>query len=257
MLSRNDGSNVSLTHVSNPRLLAIVLASLTFYGCSRREGLNFDCQWVPDSAVRVDLRDRSQVRHLVDDLRTAEELAMRYGDRKAGWRQVEVLGIVTRHGGLKDRELGRRSRQECAATLLPLIASTHGVTVADLEGVRPQLADRGFDLPVTIPIALVFAYALARFTRWIGSRFGSDEWMAWGVATLFGSIAIPAVVLAIGGAWAGTVEIVRLGNEHIGQRARFEGLRANFLMLGVGNVVVWIASAGVRWFAAKMTIAPR
>jgi hypothetical protein len=128
--------------------------------------------------------------------------------------------------------------------LLPLIASTHRVTVADLERLQPQLADRGFDFPVTIPITLLFAYSLARFKRWIESRFGNDEWMAWGAATLFASIVIPAVVLAIGCAWAGVVEVVRLGNEHIGQRARFDGLRGNFLiMVGVGIVMVWIASA--------------
>jgi hypothetical protein len=230
--------------VGKRRLLAIVLASLFLGACSRREGLNFECTWVPDPPTRVDLQNSSQVSHLVDDLRTAEELAMRYGDRLAGWRQVEILSIVTRHGGLKNRELGRRSRQQCVATLLPLIASTHGVTVADLERVRPRLADRGFDLPVTIPVVLLFAYVLARFIRWIGSRFGNDERMAWGAATLFGSIVIPAVVLAMGGAWAGAVEIVRLGNEHIGQRARFEALLTNFLvMLGVGIVAVWIASA--------------
>jgi hypothetical protein len=230
-------------YVRTRRLPALVLASLGLCACSRRDGLNFDCKWVPDPAMRVDLQTRSQVRHVVDDLRTAEELAMRYSDRLAGWRQVEILGIVTRHGGLKDRELGRRSRQQCVATLLPLIASTHGVTVADLQRVQPLLADRGFDLPVTIPIVLGFAWALTRFTRWIGSRFGDDERMAWGAATAFASIVIPAIVLAMGGAWAGAVEIVRLGNEHIGQRARFDGLRANFvIMLGLGITAVWIAS---------------
>jgi hypothetical protein len=230
--------------VSKRGLLAIVLASLCVSACSRRDGLNFDCKWVPDPAVGVDLQNRSQVRHLVDDLRTAEELAMRYGDRLAGWRQVEIFGIVTRHGGLNERELGRRSRQQCAATLLPRIASTHAVTVADLEGVRPRLEDRGLDLPVTIPIVLVFAYVLARFARWIRSRFETDERVGWVAATLFASLVIPVVVLAIGGAWAGVVEIIRLGNEHIGQRARVDGLRANFLiMLGLGIVTVWIASA--------------
>jgi hypothetical protein len=230
--------------VSTHRLLAIALASLSLCACTRREGLNFDCTWVPELAVRVDLQNPSQVRHLVDDLRTADELAIRYGDRLAGWRAVESFGIVWRHGGLKDRELGWRSRQQCVATLLPLIASRHGVTTADLERVRPQLADRGLDLPVTIPIALVFAYVLARFTRWIGSRFDSDEGAAWVAATVFGSVVIPVVVLAMGSAWAGAVEIVRLGNEHIGQRARVEDLRANFLiMLGFGIVTVWTASA--------------
>jgi hypothetical protein len=75
-------------------------------------------------------------------------------------------------------------------------------------------------------------------------RFGSDERLALGAATLFASIVIPVAVLAIGSAWAGVVEIIKLGNEHIGQRARFDGLRANFLvMLGVGIIAVWAAGA--------------
>jgi predicted PurR-regulated permease PerM len=118
------------------------------------------------------------------------------------------------------------------------------VTVTDLERVRPQLGDRGFDVPVTVPIALLFAYVLVRFTRWIGRRFGSDERLALGAATLFASMVIPVAVLTIGSAWAGVAEIVRLGNEHIGQRARFDGLQANFVvMLGVGIIGVWTAGA--------------
>ena len=54
---------------------------------------------------------------------------------------------------------------------------------------------------------------------------------------------IPAAVLAIGTAWAGGMEVIRLGNEHIGPRARFENLRANFrIMFGVGMAMDYAAS---------------
>jgi hypothetical protein len=229
--------------VRKPGLLAIVLASVCLVACGRRAGLNFDCKWVPDPALRVDLRNESHVQHLLEDIRVAEELGMRYGDRMAGWRQVETFGIVSRHGGLKNRELGRQSRQQCVATLFGAIASTHDVAVSDIERVRPRLADRGFDLPVTIPIALRLVFAVRRFMRWIRNRFDTDEWAGWVVATLFGSFIIPAAVVAIGIAWAVIVEIVRLGNEHVGGRARVDGLRANFIVvLGIGMAAVWIAS---------------
>lgn len=168
---------------------------------------------------------------------------MRYGDRMAGWRVIKTFGIASRHGGLKNRELGRQSRQQCVATLFRAIASTHGVAVSDIERVRPRLADRGFDLPVTIPVALLMVFAVRRFVRWIRNRFDPDERAGWVVATLFGSFIIPAAVVAIGLAWAAAVEIVRLGNEHVGGRARVDGLRANFLVvLGIGIAGVWIAS---------------
>lgn len=162
----------------------------------------------------------------------------------AGWRLVETFGIVSRHGGLKNRELGRQSQQQCVATLFRAIASTHGVAASEIEGVRPRLADRGFDLPVTIPVVLLMVFALRRFTRWIRNRFDTDEWTGWVVATLFGSLVIPLAVLGIGGAWAVAVEIVRLGNEHVSYRARTDGLRANFLVgFGIGIAAVWIGSA--------------
>jgi hypothetical protein len=221
-----------------------VLATLCLSACSRRAGLNFDCIWVPDPALRVDLRNESHVQHLLDDIRVAEELGIRYGDRMAGWRLIETFGIVSRHGGLKNRELGLQSQQQCVATLFRAIASTHGVAVSDIEGVRPRLANRGFDLPVTMPVALLLVLALRRFTRWIRNRFETDEWVAWVVATLFGSFIIPAAVVAIGTAWAVAVEIVRLGNEHVGHRARVDALRENFVVvLGIGIAAVWIGSA--------------
>jgi len=224
-------------------LLAIVLASVCLFGCSRRAGLNFDCTWVLDSPLRVDLRNESHVQHLLDDIRVAEELGMRYGDRIAGWRMIETFGIVWRHGGLKNRALGRQSRQQCVATLFRVIASTHELAVSDIERVRPRLADRGFDLPVTIPLALLLVFAVRRFIWWIRNRFDTDERVGWVVATLFASFIIPAVVVAIGLAWAAVVEIVRLGNEHVGDRARVDGLRANCLVaLGIGIAAVWIAS---------------
>jgi hypothetical protein len=229
--------------VRKRRLLAIVLASFCLFACGRRAGINFDCKWVPDPALRVDLRNESHVQHLLDDIRVAEELGMRYGDRMAGWRLIETFGIVSRHGGLKNRDLGRQSQQQCVATLFRAIASTHEVAVSDIERVRPRLADRGLDLPVTIPVALLLLFAVRRFTRWIRNRFETDEWAAWVVATLFWSFIIPAAVVAIGSAWAVVVEIVRLGNEHVGDRARVDGLRANFLLvLGIGIAAVWISS---------------
>jgi len=225
------------------RLLAIVVASLCLCACSRRAGLNFECTWVPDAALRIDMRNESHVQHLLEDIRVAEELGMRYGDRMAGYRLIETFGIVTRHGGVRDRDLGRRSRRDCVATLFRTIASTHGVAVSEIERLRPRLADRGFDLPLTLPVALLLMFAVGRFMRWIWNRFDADEWAACVVATLFASIIIPVVVVSIGGAWTVVLEIVRLGNEHVGDRARLEGLRLHVIvLLAIGTAAVWIGS---------------
>jgi hypothetical protein len=196
---------------------------------------------VPDPQLSVDLHNESHVQHVLDDIRVAEELAVRYGDRMAGYRLIETFGIVSRHGGVKDRDVGRRSRRRCLATLFTTIATTHRVAVSDVERLRPRLAERGFDLPVSIPVGLVLVFAVYRFVQWIGNRFDTDEWAGWVVATLFASLLIPGAVVAAGGAWAAVVEIVRLGNEHVAERARLEGLHVHMLVvLGVGIAAVWI-----------------
>jgi hypothetical protein len=225
-------------------LLVVMGASLSLAVSSRREGLNFDCAWPADSTLQIDLQAEAQVQHLLDDIRTAEELAVRYGDRIAGWRLVETFGIVSRHGGLTNREAGRLAREKCTGTLFQTIASRHGLSVADIERTRARLAERGIDLPVTIPVLLLLAFALTQFTRWLRRRFEADEWLGWMVATVMGSVIVPAVVVATGAAWAMVVEIVRIGNEHLSFRARPESLRANLLvMFAIGVAASWIACA--------------
>ena len=225
-------------------LLVVVGAGLLLATCSRREGLNFDCAWPADSTSQIDLQAEAQVAHLLDDIRTAEELAVRYGDRMAGWRLVDTFGIISRHGGATNREAGRLAREQCAGTLFQTIAARHGLSVSDIERTRERLADRGMDLPVTVPVLLLLALALTRFTRWLRRRFEADEWFGWIVATVMGSVIVPAVVTAFGAGWAMVVEIVRIGNEHLSFRARPEGLRANLLVIfGVGVAATLIASA--------------
>lgn len=109
---------------------------------------------------------------------------------------------------------------------------------------RPRLAERGIDLPVTVPLVLLFVLALRRFTRWLRIKFEPDEWLGWGIAAVIGSILISTVALAIGSGWALIVEIARIGNEHLGHRGRTESLRANFqVMFGIGIVATWICVA--------------
>jgi cytochrome bd-type quinol oxidase subunit 1 len=202
---------------------------------------------VPDAAFAVELRNRAHVKHLLDDIRVAEELDIRYRDRMAGYRLVETFGIVSRHGRRRASPNGnvdRQAQQPCLATLFHTIASTHGVTIPDIEGIRPQLTDRGFDLPVTVPVVLLLASALTRFIRWMRNRFEADEWLAWLLAALAGSLVVPAIVLGLGWLWAMLVDIVRVGNEHVGYRERSESLRANFVVIfGIGIAATWIGSA--------------
>ncbi|MFN8060238.1 MAG: hypothetical protein U0Q12_13865 [Vicinamibacterales bacterium] len=224
--------------------LVIVILTVALSACGRRAGLNFGCAWVPDPTYRVDFHDAAHVDHVLDDLRVADELAIRYGDRVAGWRLTETFGIASRHGGVKDRDLGRRSREQCLANLSVTIGSNHGVSLSDLDALRPRLRGRGFNLPVTIPLAVLFMWVVGHFTRSMRERLAADEWMGWLGGTVLGSLIIPPVVLAVGSAWAVAVEIVRLGNEHLGHRAGADVFAAPVLvLLGIGVASVWVSSA--------------
>lgn len=225
-------------------LIALVVTCLCLAACNRREGLNFGCAWVQDAAFRADVRNQSHQRHLLEDIAVAEELAIRHGDHTAGWRLVDTFGIVTRHGGIRNRDAGRVAREECKTRLLSTIVALHEVTGADIDALRPRLEERGADLPVTIPLIIGFSFAMRGFLRWLRNRFDPDEWAGWAIATVLGSIAITAIVLAFGAAWAVAVEIVRVGNEHLASRGRTESLRNNFLILFVVGVFAsWIGSA--------------
>lgn len=224
-------------------LFFVALASLSITSCSQRGALNFSCQWVDTAAFPIDLRSEAHARHLMDDIRAAEELAIRYGDRLAGWRLIETFGVVSRHGGVRNRDAGRRAQQECTSTLLRTIGSTHAVTEAHINSVRPRLRERGLDLPVTIPVVLIMLLAVRRFSRWLSTRFEADERLGWLVATFLGSFLVPVLVVAAGGAWAVLLEIVQVGNEHLAHRTRAESLRGHLLvMFGVGVAAVWIGS---------------
>lgn len=237
-------------------LLVVALLGLSCSACHYRAVLNFDCSWVPDPARRLDLGDAAHVDHALEDLRMADELAIRFGDRMAGWRLTETFGFVSRHGGVKDRDRGRQSQQECTTKLADTIALAHGVSVAELDALRPRLLKRGANLPVVVPVVVVLLSAIGVFTRKMRGRFEPTEWAGWIGATLLGSLVIPFVVLALGSAWAVVLELLRFGNEHLGHRARFEPFPASLpVLFGIGAAAVWVGSAVV--FARRRSAGPQ
>ena len=72
-------------------LLPILLASVAT-ACSMPDGMNDDCQWPSEPRSTLDVGNAAHQRHLVDDVRVAEELGIRYDDSRlalgparAGW----------------------------------------------------------------------------------------------------------------------------------------------------------------------------
>jgi hypothetical protein len=205
--------------------------------------MNFECTWPSDPTFAVDLADPAAWRHVLDDIRVAEELEIRYGDRVAGLRPVSVFGVVFRRGAGADLTLARRLRTACSATLFKAIADAHAVTTEDIAGIRARLADKGADLPVSIPMALFCAWLSLRTIRWIRGRFDSDERVPTVVALLLASAAVSAAVVLVVQLWATAVEIVRIGNEHLSYRAGRRSWVTGPAALPFGMVIFWLLAA--------------
>src|SRR5262245_28101492 len=135
------------------RRIAFLLILLT--GCTRREGMNFDCAWPNDSSGPLDLRNSAHMEHLLDDIRIAEELEIRHRDKLLGRNMTSLFGVVVRTGGQGPTSPGSRTaRSECAESMFDRIAHDHALSRQDILNTRERLPARGANLPVTIPVFL-------------------------------------------------------------------------------------------------------
>jgi hypothetical protein len=106
----------------------------------------------------------------------------------------------------------------------------------DASGV--QLADAGGALP----LAGFYLLLTLRFARAIRNRFSADETAAAALATLFVSVVLGGLVLALGQLWDGFAEMARVGNQHLTYRALRLGWRQHTALVFVIAVVFfWVA----------------
>ena len=73
---------VKVEGIGSPAVVLAITGCVLAAACIQRERLNADCKWTGDPSVPLDLRNRSEQRHLDQDLMHAEELAVRYGDAR-------------------------------------------------------------------------------------------------------------------------------------------------------------------------------
>jgi hypothetical protein len=199
-----------------PLLPFIAVAVLTL-GCSTPPGMNDDCNW-PSA-------ERTIERSLIEQVRIAEELAMRYADARFDSRAS--------HG---------RLRSECEAKLFGVVGRDQGVDLAAVERARRQLDAQLWDLPVHLPLAAMFISLTLVLAGKIRRRFPADEKVPAAVATLFISLAIGLVFQVLAHLWDGTVEMTRLGTMHLSYRVERLGLRQHDTTVFVGCVVLfWCA----------------
>jgi hypothetical protein len=172
--------------------------------CLPRERLNDACQWTADTAVLPPPGDPARRTHLIEDVRVAEDLGIRYGDAIGG------------HNG---SDLSRRERAWCTSATLEEIMRRHGVSRAELTavtGAREFWIDL---LAVFLPTAALFLVVSRHVAARVIAGYDPEDR---GGAVLSLVVLMPLVAgIALGVAhmWAWMVEVLRIHNDHISYRA--------------------------------------
>jgi hypothetical protein len=206
---------------------ALVL-TLCLGGCSLRAGMNHDCEWPSEPASAVDVRSSRHLRHLIDDVRVAEELGIRYSD---------ATGLAGRPSSAQRG----MTLEECNAKLFNAIAHTHSITSADVLHARERLDALRWDPAIHLPLAGFFVLVTFAMARWIRNRFSRDEKPAAIVATLFVSATIGGLMLALGHLWGGVVEMIRVGDMHLSYRtARLGWRHYSAEVLAAAVMLFWV-----------------
>lgn len=170
-------------------------------GCVRREGRNTVCQWPDEAPAPLDLRNPAHRRHLGDDARFAEELAIRAADAPA------AAGTT----GTREERIAA-----CSARLDAWIAMLHDVTPDDVRRARDER-------PIQVDVVVVFV-PLGILLGTVAGLVGGREARRPGgwreqVRLLAMSVASAGIFMAVGEVWSRLVEMVRVGDSDLGARA--------------------------------------
>jgi hypothetical protein len=209
------------------RILALAICAAGVAACALPKGMNDECGWPSEQAFVLDLQDAAYRRHLLNDVRVAEELGVRFHDT-----------YLNRGRGRPDWPL---TRDDCDASLFESIGRNHNVTMVDIRGARTQLSQQ-WDPFTYVPLAALYFVGAFGMSRWIRRRFANDEWAPTMVAALFASMVLAGCVLALGHLWGGAVEMVRLGNMHMTYRADRLGWHGHASSLFMAGTLVFFAS---------------
>ena len=219
---------------------SIVLAICVLSGCARAP-VNTNCEWHSEESLLLDLNSRATTRHLVEDVQLAEELAIRFADS-----EHKRLAGYSGHGGLIENG---RVISKCRATLFGTIATTHQVSMEQLLALRTA-RPRVFDVAVFLSFAVLYVLVVWAVVPVVLRRFWLDGQWPTMAALLFVSAFAAATGLQLGELWAVMMEMVRLGNDHLGRRGL--GIpwgQRRAAIFGVGVGLFWIVVIMRIWIA--------
>lgn len=221
------------------RLIPALLLLLLGVGCIDRARVNARCEWSPEVAAVRNLGDRQMEQHLDSDVELATELAVRYADAVHKQR-VGYEG----HGGLIE---GGDLRDRCMATLLSAIAMTHDVSLGRVVAARTRSRrPMAWDATVIVLFAVLYVGISWLIAGFLSRRFPADEGWPALAAPAIASLCISAGGLQLFDLWAVTLEMVRVGNDHLsGYRASWSPWDDHLIALYVAGIFIFLVTAGL------------
>jgi hypothetical protein len=193
----------------------LLLAGLSPAACILRAGMNADCAWPREAPRRLDLSIGADRRHLVVDAELVEELVDRYRFRVPN------------------------EQPECEKRLIDAVARTHAVGVGDVVLARDRIPEKGLDLPVNVPVAVLFVFTVRAVAGRIERRFRDETVLA--IVTLtIASILLSGLFVLVGEFWTSILQMIRVGSQHVGGRvARLPWRRHEEQIFVIGLVLFW------------------
>jgi len=139
----------------------------------------------------------------------------------------------------------------CEKRLVEVVARTHSVSVSDVARAQNQIPERGLNLPVNVPVGVLFILAVLGVVGRIERRF-ADEALPTIVTLVVASVALSAVFVLVGELWTSVLQMIRVGSQHVGGRvARLPWKRHEPQIFVIGIVTFWIVFSLRRTFARK------
>ena len=191
--------------------------------------MNSDCVWPSERPRPLNLQDSADRRHLVIDAELIEELVDRY------------------------RFHPPDEQRRCDDRLVALVAQMHSVDVTDVARARARIPERGFDLPVTVPVAAIFVFCVLYVLRRVERRF-SGELLPFAICLIAASVVVPGLFLWVGELWTSVLQMIRVGSQHVGgrvQRLPWLQHRQQIFIVGIG--LFWIIVA-LQWTWRRLAV---
>jgi hypothetical protein len=213
-----------------------LLTCLSLPACLPRDRLNVNCEWTEGDRRALDLKTSSGQQHLNQDVDIAIEVIIRSADAEHGRRYG-----YSAHGGYVD---GGRFRNECREKVFAAIADVHGLTFEQVQHAR---ATRTYDWRIAViaavPFAALYYLGAVVLCRMWTFRFAPDE-----QRQRFVAFAITSVAASIGGVqlailWFNVAEMLRIGNDHLGQTRAFPTSSPYLLAMFVSGLLIFSVAA--------------